>query len=705
MFNNLGTHFRNATLKKSNCYSTWFFPLILLGLTAIAHGLFATRLGFHWDDWGFAWVRYFRGDQGLLDVFAVSRPLQGYVEGILTNFLGVNPLVWQVYSLFTRWLATVAFWWLLNQIWPANRQLNMIATLFFLVYPGFTQQPLAQTYDYFWAFEALFFVSLGLMVKAIRASRISLLLMGGAVVLSLLQLFSTEYLFGLELFRPVLIWLLLGTRSYTPKQRLVRTIQYYIPFVCAMGVYLFWRFGVYTRSFYQPLLLGEMQKDMVHTTLDLTQTVLRTSITVSAQAWIKIFQLPPENAFSISLWAVYIAAILGTFVGLLFSLNRMPSVDNSVERQLSWKWIAIGLLSILEAGIPFYIAQLPVRLEFPEDRLTLPFMFGVSLLLAGILGLFPARIQKSTLASLLVALAIGVHIYTNNLYRSEWRTQQSFIWQLTWRAPALKPGTSIVTEDIDTFPYDDDEGLAFAINWVYDPTYKGGQIPFAYFFASARLGNAIPAFKPGQPIEYDFLFSQFESTTDQMIFLEYNPPSCLHVLTSAYDGDKVTLMLDRETPWRREKTEVRLLPELALAAISLSNPNQIITNTLYATHPPEFLFGREPAHQWCYYYEKADLARQTGDWEEVVRIADRVFAIPYYPDDYYEYLLFIDGYVRLHRWEEAQTFTKKVVETGPVLRPALCSIWQGAEQSTGLNEEDKSLIRNMKNGLGVCPFP
>jgi hypothetical protein len=190
-----------------------------------------------------------------------------------------------------------------------------------------------------------------------------------------------------------------------------------------------------------------------------------------------------------------------------------------------------------------------------------------------------------------------------------------------------------------------------------------------------------------------------------MILLEYAPPSCLHILTQAYDGDRISLMLDSEMPWRRDKTDVRLLPELALAALPLSNPEQIIVNPPSAARPPEFLFGPEPPHRWCFYYEKADLARQTGDWEKVVQIADEVFSIPYYPDNYYEYLLFIDGYLRLHRWDEAQMLTNKVAETGPVLRPALCTIWQRAEQSTEMSEEDRFLIRNVINELGVCLFP
>lgn len=53
-----------------------------------------------------------------------------------------------------------------------------------------------------------------------------------------------------------------------------------------------------------------------------------------------------------------------------------------------------------------------------------------------------------------------------------------------------------------------------------------------------------------------------------------------------------------------------------LEALPLSNLNQILptsTRTLRSD-----IFGPEPAHDWCYYYQKGDLARQTQDWEQVV---------------------------------------------------------------------------------------
>ena len=111
---------------------------------------------------------------------------------------------------------------------------------------------------------------------------------------------------------------------------------------------------------------------------------------------------------------------------------------------------------------------------------------------------------------------------------------------------------------------------------------------------------------------------------------------------------------------------------------TLSNLEQIIPIPANNVTLPS-VFGAEPAHTWCYYFEKADLARQTDNWAQVAEIGDQVFAIPYYPDDMSEYLPFVEAYARTGRWEDARDLTRKTADAMPILKPALCAIWQRVE--------------------------
>jgi hypothetical protein len=59
------------------------------------------------------------------------------------------------------------------------------------------------------------------------------------------------------------------------------------------------------------------------------------------------------------------------------------------------------------------------------------------------------------------------------------------------------------------------------------------------------------------------------------------------------------------------------------------------------------MFGPEPAHRWCYYFEKADLALQTGDWESVAALGKQASAAGLHPEDWVEWTPFLQAYAYL----------------------------------------------------------
>jgi hypothetical protein len=130
---------------------------------------------------------------------------------------------------------------------------------------------------------------------------------------------------------------------------------------------------------------------------------------------------------------------------------------------------------------------------------------------------------------------------------------------------------------------------------------------------------------------------------------------------------------------------------------------QIIPNPARQVVAPP-IFGPEPEHTWCYYFEKADLARQQENWEQVADLGDQVFAIPYYPDDNSEYLPFVEAYARTGRWEQARDLTRKTADLMPILRPALCAIWQRVESGPE-GAIPPAQVEKMKAELGYCPYP
>jgi hypothetical protein len=356
---------------------------------------------------------------------------------------------------------------------------------------------------------------------------------------------------------------------------------------------------------------------------------------------------------------------------------------------------------MLLAGIPFLVTDLPLKLTFPNSRFTLPFALGVSFFLVAILTLLPQWVNKLLIASFLATLAVGSQFNNGYLWREDWKLQKAFFWQMAWRIPELGSGSILLSSDTP-FDYSSDNSLTFPLNLIYAPENRSTEIEYAFFFVSVRLGNEIEALKPGLPIHQDYLAATFDSSSDQIIAVHFSPPGCFRVLHPIYDRDLPLAPATGEIADRWLEADVPVLPRTAANALALSNPGLIHSGQTETLELPALL-GAEPTHQWCYYYEKADLARQEENWAQVAEIGDRVFSIPFYPDDLSEYLPFIEAYVRMGRWEEARDLTRKTANFMPILRPALCAIWQRVEL-----DPDTSItldqIEKMKAEIGYCPL-
>ena len=59
------------------------------------------------------------------------------------------------------------------------------------------------------------------------------------------------------------------------------------------------------------------------------------------------------------------------------------------------------------------------------------------------------------------------------------------------------------------------------------------------------------------------------------------------------------------------------------------------------------MFGPEPAHKWCYYFEKAELALQTGDWQNAADLGTQAAKAGMHPEDPIEWIPFLQAYAQL----------------------------------------------------------
>lgn len=664
-------------------------PVALLVFCLAAFGVLIPQLGFYWDDWPMVWFAHTLGPGGFPSVFAGDRPLLSVVYVITTSILKLVPYQWQLLCLFSRWLIALSFWWAMKQVWKdANRQIAWAAILF-AVYPGFKQMPISVVYGNGLFLLAFYLLSFGWMAKAIRTpSRYWVYTIIGMITYAACM-FTTEYYVGLDMVRPLFIWVIL--REFTPdrKQRLKQTLLHWAPYLGLLIIFLIWRVFIFQFPTYQPVLLDEVSESPAVIGFNLLYRIFADAYKAGWLAWIQTFRFPQMDDFSLSSMQVYWALVAATFtIALIYLLklfNENPNQKNRDKTAGQWhlQALVIGIFSMIAAGFPYWVTGLPIELEFQYDRFTLAFMLGSCLFIVGLMEwVIRQRVQKIVLLSLVISMAVGANLLNANTYRREWNTQKDFFWQLTWRAPAIQSDTLLLTNGMP-LNYYSDNSLTAPLNWIYAPDNHSLNLPYYFAFLRVRMGRSIPSFdqfKNNLPIEQAFRNATFKGNTSQVISFYYSPPGCLRILDPAHDYETIFQPANLEP------------------AIPYSRVDRIVVDAKPAT-PPEDIFGREPVHTWCYYFEQAELYRQSGDYQKVVELGDQASQKGYRTSEPSENLVFIEAYAGTGNWEQAVQLTKKTFSQEKKLQSSLCKILIRAEKKNSPNEDVLQSVEDIKNQL------
>jgi hypothetical protein len=409
---------------------------------------------------------------------------------------------------------------------------------------------------------------------------------------------------------------------------------------------------------------------------DLGGTVVSQVFAVSVSAWTQILRLPNLAAAGPRTASFYVAVVLLAGLAVALCLPAAQEESSTSDRRPWWP-IGLGCAAMLTAGGPFWLAGLEVTTAYPANRFTLPFMLGVSLLIAGLLELIPPRIRLWFVVTLM-GLAAGRQALWAESYTHDWSQQKTMFWQMLWRAPGIAPGTIVLMNE-GALPLYADNSLTGALNWIYDPYNRSGGMDYVLFYPTSRLGGTLHGFQPGQPITYDFISEVFTGNTAQTAAFYYQPPGCLRLLDPAIDADNHlipgnTMMRDAA----RLSSSAWLLPDAV------------------ARMPG--IYGPEPAHGWCYYFERAQLAAQFGDWRRVAALGDQAFSLGDYPNDPVERFVFVEGYANIGNWARAQALSQTSYKVSKVyVAPLLCRLWKRIEAETAGTPQGTAAVAEIKN--------
>jgi hypothetical protein len=135
--------------------------------------------------------------------------------------------------------------------------------------------------------------------------------------------------------------------------------------------------------------------------------------------------------------------------------------------------------------------------------------------------------------------------------------------------------------------------------------------------------------------------------------------------------------------------DLPIYPDRLKEAFPITHPSQILAETEHPAVPPSEIFGAEPAHTWCYYYQKADLARQYQDWQTIVNVGEEAFGQKYYPEELSELYPFVEGYARTGNWPRALVLIKDVKILGnPNLMRHSCTLLKRLYEESPIAQPD-----------------
>jgi hypothetical protein len=633
----------------------WFFPLGLLLVGLVAYGLIFWRPGFYWDDWEAVYLYYMHRPDLILHYYT-ERPFAGLAYLLLFPVARMTPPVWQAVALVLRLSGVLLIYATLCALWPKHVWQNRWIAVLLFVYPGYLLQPYSVgASDKLTAY--LFFAgSLFLMVAAIKSEKRFWLLMPSSVLLGLAQTFMLEFFVGLELVRPLVIWLALRSRKMPAKRVYWQTLLLWAPFLLILGLYVWWRL-VYlpTTMVRDPNTPGLLQALIDRPNAALQQIGLLASRDIgylTASVWYKPFA---HNALSLSSRISVLSWLAGAAAAAAFALAFRQQTHRQ-DRVTSAQFI-LGFAVLVLGSLPAWaLGRQALSAKWTADRFALaPMLGGVILAVCIIDRLLRFANLKQAALAIMLASSIALQIHNARDFLGDWQRQTALFWQLHWRIPSLEKNTALIGNGDISFRTSDYDAV-YAFNLLFGPQ-AGGTLSYTYF---AYYDVDLTQGTVDVPLVRSVRAGTFSGSSAQSLVIDFKSPGgCALVLDPIYRGDPA------------------LSPSYA-DFFDISRVAWITSEPGIAPNPD--VFGTEPPHDWCYYFEKADLARQFQDWALVLQLKSRADAQGLAPNRGAEYVPFIEASAHSGQWQAAYEMSVAGYELDSRQGALMCETWKRLAQ-------------------------
>jgi hypothetical protein len=606
----------------------WISVLTLIIVAALAYLPLINQIGYSHDDWYLMASARAEGADVFHAIYSVDRPVRAYVLAPAYRLFGQNALFYNLSAWVFRVLSALLFWWMLRMLWPGHSRWTFLMALLYVLYPGFLSQPNGIDYQSQIISLALAMLSLGLTVYAFFEQRptYKAIVVSVAIILGILYLGLVEYEVGFELIRLMLLFILVGRLTDSHRERILGTIRSWLPYSLILLGFGLWRFFFFQgdrKATDVGVQFEQIGLYPVQTLYHWMVQVVQDLYDVIFSAWI----IPLSQLIgNIQRWGGAIAILTACLILMVYmKLNEGKIKEASLPSRFVREALLLGLLSAIGGLIPIAMVNREVAFPF-YSRYALTSSVGVAILLVALLSYVNGQILRNVILAVLILVAVTTHHANAVKFARETSMFKMFWWQVSWRAPQLQKNTTLIA-DYPIGGAEEDYFVWGPASLLYYPDKQNPEAIQPGLFATVLNSNAVVKILTRERQQYDNRKNIITYPNYRNILVLSQPTldSCVHVI----DGNQPEYSRD-------EADSVRVVG-------AYSEVEHVLTEEAPHT-PPEVVFGPEPSDDWCYYYEKADLARQRGEWEEVLSLGiesqDKGFA----PQDKIEWIPFLQAY-------------------------------------------------------------
>jgi len=630
--------------------SRWIEIISLALVSALTYLPDVLSLGYYRDDWYYMYDGLVYGPKIFEIMFLHLRPARGPFYAALFSLFGNQPLPYHLLLYVWRLAGGLGMLWLFDLLWPRQKNARFFTALMFTIYPGFLWWAAGMEYQPMVFSLGLYVFSIAATLQAIQSTSAgrrtlwySFSLASGWYALSLV-----EYSLGMEALRWMGIFLVVQRQfpNTSAKDKLVQTLKLSAPVLFLPLAYLIWRefsFENWRKATDISLQLGATFGSVNGAFWQLIRFI-QSALNVAVFAWGEPF----GSLFYANRLKDILPGIAFALSGLAITLASEQALSNRAleNAPVSDGWtrqaILIGGLGTLADALPVVLGNRAIVFD-RFSHYALPASIAGAMFLSGLVYSIKDRWTRIATIGLLVSLAILTHRSLSSQARNEQAMIRDFWRQMSWRAPGLRQGVTLIA----TYPFsfaDDVDVVYGPANFIYYPE-KQTQAPvkLAINAEVVRVDTLVDILlgKKEWLVDYYGAHEYHVNYGNVLILTQPSTSSCLHALNaqwpdhSIHDGDWV------------------------LAGAAQSKTDNILPD---APPPslPDYLFGAEPEHGWCYYYQKADLARQTGDWETAAQLGDQAEALGFRPNDQIELMPFLQAYAFLGEAKKVKQLSTRI---------------------------------------------